>query len=184
MLGSLQGTVTAHLNQRILVEVAGVGYWVHTGSWQPEGEITCYLYHHVREEASDLYGFSDLATLALFEQLLSVSGIGPKAALAILSLGSSEQVRQAIAIHDSAFLSSAPGIGEKAAQKVILELQKKVGQPVYTATGGNQEEIIQALSVLGYKPQEIYPILKDIPVEILSLDLQVKWVLQKMAKRS
>jgi holliday junction DNA helicase RuvA len=90
--GSLRGIVTGRLDQRILIEVDAVGYWVHTGSWQPVGEVTAYLHHHVREDADQLFGFPDIQTLALFEKLLTVSGIGPKAALALLSLGSPERI--------------------------------------------------------------------------------------------
>ncbi len=123
MLGSLTGTVTTHIGNRSLIEVAGVGYWVHTGSWMPSGQVTCYLHHHIREDANDLYGFASTDELVLFEKLISISGIGPKAGLALLSLGSPEDLLQAIQSQDTKYLSKAPGIGQKAAQKVILELQ-------------------------------------------------------------
>lgn len=181
MLGSLHGTVTAYLEQRILIEVQGVGYWVHTGTWRPKGEITCYLHHHVREDMSDLYGFESLPNLQLFEKLLSISGIGPKAALALLSIGTSERIQQAIQTKDIAFLSSAPGIGPKAAQKIVLELHKKLDD-----LGGLLDDedatsdLATTLMGLGYKANEISAALKKLPPEITTLDDQLKWVLKQV----
>lgn len=177
MLGSLSGIITGRLDQRVLIEVDGVGYWVHTGSWQPEGEVTAYLYHHVREDASMLYGFSDIPTLALFERLLSVSGVGPKAGLALLSLGSAARVEEAIITGDTTFLSSAPGIGSKAAQKIILELQGKLA-PV-AGTSSSHQDVIAALESLGYKATDIAPALREMPKELTALGDQIKWVLQQ-----
>lgn len=189
MLGSLHGTIIARLDQRVLIEVNGTGYWVHTGSWQPEGNTTCYLYHHIREEASDLYGFPDIPTLALFEQLISVSGIGPKAGLALLSIGTADQVSQAIANQDFTFLTRAPGVGQKAAQKISLELHNKVRAvgssgvlPSQLSFG--QQDVADALATLGYKPADIHPILNEIPTEITALDARIKWVLQQLGSHS
>ena len=178
MLGSLHGTVTAHLSQRILVEVQGVGYWVYTGAWQPEGEVTCYLYHHIREDMSDLYGFESLSALGLFEKLIAISGIGPKAALALLSIGSTDQIQTAIQNKDTGFLSSAPGIGAKAAQKIVLELHNKLDSLNDLLNDSGSSDLVSALTGLGYKPQELRPVLTKLPPEITSLDEQVKWVLK------
>jgi len=178
MLGSLTGTVRAHLNQKTLIDVQGVGYWVFTGSWQPDGELTCYLHHHVREDASDLYGFVDLPTLALFERLIDVNGIGPKAGMAILSVGNAERVAQAIAGGDAAFLTLAPGVGSKAAQKIILELKNKVEAIESGAT--LHSDILAALESLGYRQGDIRPFLSEIPAELNTLDQQLKWVLQQI----
>lgn len=179
MLGSLSGAITARLDQRILIEVDGVGYWVHTGSWQPEGDVTAYLHHHVREDASVLYGFADIPTLALFERLLTVSGVGPKASLAILSLGSTSRVQEAIRTGDTTFLSSAPGIGAKAAQKIILELQGKLptgdGSP-----SSSHQDVLAALESLGYKAGDINPLLHDLPKDITAVGEQIRWVLQQL----
>lgn len=180
MLGSLAGVVAAHLNHRTLIEVNGVGYWVQTGSWRPTGEVTCYLHHHVREDASDLYGFVDLESLALFEHLISISGVGPKAAMAVLSIGSTGRVQQAIQAGDATFLALAPGIGSKAAQKIILELKNKVG-----GEGGGtlHEDILEALTSLGYRAADITPYLTSLPASEKDLNAQIKWVLQQLSKK-
>jgi len=176
MLGSLTGTVTARLGSRLLIEVAGIGYWVQTGSWQPEGAVTAYLHHHVREDADDLYGFADLQGLEIFEQLIGISGIGPKAALAVLSIGSAERLRQAISEQDTSYLTTAPGVGQKAAQKIILELHGKVDLLI-SLPGDTHADVMAALEGLGYKPNDIRVLLKDLPAG-LSIDEQIRWALK------
>lgn len=179
MYGSLTGEVTARLDHRILIEVERVGYWVHTGSWQPSETITAYLYHHVREDANLLYGFIDIPTLALFERLLSVSGIGPKAALAILSLGSTDKIETAIKTGDATFLALAPGVGSKAAQKIILELKGKL--PEHTGDAAQHQDVLSALESLGYKSGDIHPLLPQIPKDITRIEEQIRWVLQNLS---
>ncbi|MEI6477540.1 MAG: Holliday junction branch migration protein RuvA [bacterium] len=180
MYGSLHGTVTGRLDQRILVEVSGIGYWVHTGTWHPTGEVTCYLHHVVREDASDLYGFERLQELAFFERLIGISGIGPKAALALLSLGSADRLGQAILNKDVTFLTSAPGIGQKAAQKIILELHGKMDNMDELLGDDNEGgELMAALTGLGYKPHEVRPLIAKMPAELTTVDAQLKWMLQQ-----
>lgn len=181
MLGSLSGIVIAHLDQRTLVEVNGVGYWVHMGSWAPTGEITCYLHHHVREDASDLYGFVDVATLTLFEHLITISGIGPKAAMAVLSIGSTDRVSQAIQLGDAAFLTLAPGVGSKAAQKIIIELKNKVMGSSEVIATALHSDVLEALTSLGYRAGDITPLLAQLPPEHTGLNAQIKWVLQQLS---
>ena len=120
--------------------------------------VKLYTYHHVREQAQDLFGFSSLAAKKLFELLITVQGVGPKAALAILSLGTAEQVRNAIANSDSAFITKATGVGKKTAERVAVDLADKVGLPTHyqqTAAGVQVElaandEALEALMALGY----------------------------------
>jgi Holliday junction DNA helicase RuvA len=182
MLGSLSGIITARLDQRILIEVDGVGYWVHTGSWQPTGEVTCYLYHHVREDASTLFGFPDIPTLVLFERLISISGVGPKAGLALLSIGSADRVQQAIRAGDATFLALAPGVGQKAAQKIILELKGKLPEGFGVEVSSLHHDVTAALESLGYKSGDIQPLLGQIPAEHIDLNAQIKWVLQQLSQ--
>ena len=182
MIGSLHGTVAAHLDQRTLIEVQGVGYWVHTGSWHPQGELTCYIHHVVREEVSDLYGFERLVDLQLFEKLLSISGIGPKAALALLSIGTPEKIQQAILAKDITFLSTAPGIGQKAASKIVLELHNKLDglTGLLEESSEGSADLLSALVGLGYKPHEVRPLLGKIPENLTTVDAKLKWALQNL----
>lgn len=185
MLGSLRGQISGHLEQKILLEVNGVGYWVHTGSWQPDGEVVCYIHHHLREDASDLYGFRDLETLALFEKLISVSGVGPKAGLALLSLGSVSDLKEAIAEGKTAYLSSAPGIGQKVAQRLIIELKGKLPvSALFRSPEENQagSEVEAALENLGYRKAEIQKVVSKMPKDIETVDSKLRWSLQQLSK--
>lgn len=184
MLGSLRGSVAGRLDQRTLIEVNGVGYWVFTGSWFPEGETVCYLHHAVREDASDLFGFPDLDTLRLFEQLIAVNGIGPKAALAILSLGTADRVRSAIANEDAKFLSLASGIGPKAASKIVLELKNKVGTTLSMpdAPKTDYDDLLAAAQSLGYIPSQIQPLLAQLPSDLTTVQDQLTWLLRNLSR--
>jgi Holliday junction DNA helicase RuvA len=184
MLGSLSGHVSGRLGQRILIEVEGVGYWVHTGAWQPSGEVTCYLYHQVREDINELFGFPDIDTLSLFEQLISVSGVGPKAALAVLSLGDISRIAAAIINNDLAFLALAPGIGKKAAEKITVELKNKLRLPEASEPTAQimHDDLRAALEGLGYKIAELQPYLAAMPAEHTTLNAQIRWVLQQLSK--
>jgi Holliday junction DNA helicase RuvA len=162
MIAHVKGTVAEKFAGSVIIDVAGIGYEVTV----PRGdydtvtlntEVKFYTYHHVREQAEELFGFSSLAAKKLFELLITVQGIGPKAALAILSLGTAEQVRNAIANGDTAFVTGAGGVGKKSAERVIVDLADKVGLPVYyEKTSGVQielntnDEALEALMALGY----------------------------------
>lgn len=162
MIAHVIGTVAEKFNGAVIVDVAGVGYEVLTplGDFetaQLEKSVKFYTYHHVREQAQELYGFSSLAAKKLFEMLITVQGVGPKAALAILSLGSAEQVRNAIAHNDSAYITGASGVGKKTAERVVVDLHDKVGvataygtaRPVQTELD-TSDEALEALMALGY----------------------------------
>jgi len=146
-----------------VIDVHGVGYEVSvsTGDFEAVAlnqDIKFYTYHHVREQAEELFGFSSLAAKKLFEMLITVQGVGPKAALAILSLGDAEQVRNAIANADSAFVQKAAGIGKKTAERVVVDLSDKVGLPTQygwadtpvQAELHTADEALEALMALGY----------------------------------
>lgn len=163
MIAHINGVVAEKFAGSIIVDVAGVGYEIAV----PEGDFEAvtldevakfYTYHHVREQAEELFGFRTLAAKKLFELFITVQGIGPKAALAILSLGTAEQVRNAIANSDAAYVQQASGVGKKSAERVVVDLSDKVGLPTHyqQTTGGVQTELntndeaVEALIALGY----------------------------------
>ena len=162
MIAHVKGTVAEKFAGSVIVDVAGIGYEVTVPAGDFETvmlgeEVKFYTYHHVREQAEELFGFSSLAAKKLFELLITVQGIGPKAALAILSLGSAEQVRNAIANSDAVFVTKASGVGKKSAERVIVDLADKVGLPTHyqQATGiqtelNTNDEALDALMALGY----------------------------------
>jgi holliday junction DNA helicase RuvA len=132
MISRLRGRAVAWNADGLVLDVNGVGYLLHatpSAVRKAEGadETTVETYLHVRDDALQLYGFADAGERELFEQLLSVSGVGPKVALAIVSGYSAAELRRAIVREDAALFQSIPGIGKKTAQRVVMELKEKLG---------------------------------------------------------
>ena len=163
MIAHVSGVVAEKFNSSLIVDVHGVGYEVAVAATDYEvallnEPIKLFTHHHIREQSQELFGFSSLAAKKLFELLITVQGVGPKAALAILSLGESETVRNAIANSDAAFITKATGVGKKTAERVVVDLSDKVGMPIVyntTSTGAVQtmshnDEALEALMALGY----------------------------------
>lgn len=133
-------------------------------------EAKLYIHEHIKEDAHNLIGFTDIQNKALFEQLLSVKNVGPKVALAVLDVGSGETVRAAIAGGDVKLLQSAKGVGKRAAEQIVVELRDKVGAPVGDAAEGlvtrsgvdQSDEALQALVALGYTDVDAQLALKNI----------------------
>lgn len=163
MIAHVKGVIAEKFAGSVIVDVAGIGYEVAVPAGDYDvvtlnDEVKLYTYHHVREQAEELFGFSSLAAKKLFELLITVQGIGPKAALAILSIAPIEQVRNAIANGDAVFVTKASGVGKKSAERVIVDLADKVGLPTqYVAADSSQPEVavvndeaLEALMALGY----------------------------------
>lgn len=188
MLYSLRGKLIYKEPSFAVVECAGVGYKCFTTMNTQRaladigGEVTLYTYMSVREDAVDLFGFIDQNELSCFKMLISVSGVGAKVGLGILSSLSSEQVAMAIASSDSKTLTIAPGVGNKLAQRIILELKDKLkNKEVQSNLGSkvcaganitnNAVEAINALGVLGYAPADAAAVVakfdSSLPVEEL-----------------
>ncbi len=163
MIATLSGVVAEKLTQLVILEVGGVGYGILvTGidyEHLPSGESAkLYIYEHIKEDSYILYGFRQFETKRLFEQLLSVKNVGPKVALAILDLGTANQVRAIIAAGDVKALQAAKGVGKRAAEQVVVELRDKLG--VIVGEGAEHvvgrsgidagDEAAQALAALGY----------------------------------
>ena len=167
MIAHLRGKVEEKFGNFLTIDVNGVGYEVAVpmpdfGGVNLGEEKKFFTYHVVRENAEELYGFSSLAAKKIFELLISVQGIGPKAAIAILSLAEAEEVRNAIANADATFISKASGVGKKSAERVIVDLRDKVGAPSHygatevksaMATTMN-DEALDALIALGFPLKE------------------------------
>ena len=161
MIAHIRGIVTEKFGRSVIVDVGGVGYEVTLSQMDFDGcgledEIKVYTYHHVREQSEELFGFSNLAGKKLFELLIAVQGVGPKAGMAILSLGTTEEVRNAIANADDKYIAGASGVGKKTAERVIVDLRDKVGLPTYygrkaeVETIEKEDEALEALMALGY----------------------------------
>ena len=195
MLYSVRGKLIAIESNAAVVECGGVGYMCQTTmntlkAVKLNTEVTLYTYLNVREDAVDLFGFATKAELETFKNLISVSGVGPKAGLAVLSELSPEQVAMAIASDDLKTITRAQGIGKKIAQRIVLELKDKlakaakedssfaqVAQNSVNVSTGNVPKAIETLGVLGYSPSDVSPVLATLdsalPVEqLISLTLK------------
>lgn len=179
MIAHVSGVVAEKFNSSLIVDVHGVGYEVAVAAHDYEAAlldepIKLFTHHHIREQSQELFGFSSLAAKKLFELLITVQGVGPKAALAILSLGESETVRNAIANSDAVFITKASGVGKKTAERVVVDLSDKVGMPlVYntTSTGAPQvmnhnDEALEALMALGYNLNDASRALEGISTDL------------------
>ncbi|HEY3373764.1 MAG TPA: Holliday junction branch migration protein RuvA [Candidatus Aquicultor sp.] len=167
MIAFLRGKLEDKNITCVDIDVAGVGYRVHMSNnalaaMPPRGEpVFVYTYMHVREDSMQLFGFNSVAEREVFEKLISVSGIGPKVALAILSAFEVNALKAAIASEDIALISSVPGIGKKSAQRLVLELKEKLALPdvdfipaALALDASIYEEARSALLNLGYSAAE------------------------------
>lgn len=162
MIATLTGRIAEKVGGLVILNVHGVGYGLLTpaedfSKLTSGDEAKFYIYEHIRETAHDLYGFTQQDTKRLFEQLLDVNGVGPKMALSILGIGSVEDVRRAIASGDTKYITAAPGVGKRVAERVVVELKDKVGlvatasDTLFVAsTYAEKDEAIQALLALGF----------------------------------
>lgn len=185
----LNGTATLLTPEKAVIDCGGVGYLlsittktydalVNEGVLKPDGNaseivVKLFTYYHVREDAQELYGFYTENECTIFKMLISISGIGPKAALSILSSLSVDAFISAVASQDAKSIASAQGIGLKSAQKIILELKDKLSSFSFTYDGSDRtdsetvpdtdviKEAINALSVLGYSRQEATKAVKN-----------------------
>jgi holliday junction DNA helicase RuvA len=166
LIGSVRGRILARGPDHVVVETAGVGYKVFVPR-HPTGEETLLHTHQVvREDGQFLFGFETREELALFELIIGVSGVGPRAALAILSVSRPADVAAAIAAGDAAALAKAPGVGKKTAERLIVDLRSKVGRLAIGPAAGelaSADEAIAALRALGYTLAEAQQALTGVP---------------------
>ena len=194
MIRFLRGQYLYYESGAIVIETSGgMGFRVFVSDTSSlltkrEGEeLEVYTYMQVKEDGMALYGFADTEALALFEQLITVKGVGPKAGLAIMSLGTPNQIKAVISGGDAASISMAPGIGKKTAERVILELKDKVSAlpledgdisggiaPAAAPGSGERGEAVVALTTLGYSKKEAESAVASVPDEGLSAEEYVK----------
>lgn len=173
MIGYLNGVVVAVRPGFAILSASGVGYKVFATrelllTLKLDHEAALWTHLAVRENILDLYGFSSESELRLFELLLTVSGIGPKSALAILDIASVETLRSAISAGNASYLTKVSGIGKKTAGKIVLELRDKVGASAEDGAASlhGDEEALEAMKALGYSQGEARDALRKVPQEI------------------
>ena len=192
MIGRIRGEIVEKREDSLLVDVGGVGFVVHAPTNlldELDGRsVTLFTHLHVREAELTLYGFSDRESLQLFRTLLSVPGIGPKVALAILSHMPVETLRQAVARDEVALLARVPGIGPKKARQIVFALKDKLGAEDVWAAGpaitDADSEVLAALTVLGYSAAEAQAALRALPAESRqeSVEERVRMALSSLAR--
>lgn len=170
-----------------IIDTGGVGYRVFINSelasqLHKEESAELYIYTQVREDILALYGFKSLEELEFFEMLISVSGIGPKAALNILAVASIDKIRLSIQNQDPTLLFSVTGIGKKTAEKVVIELKNKVGATGNLFSGEKSQDVYDALLQLGFRQVEIAAALGELPPELSTTEEKLKFCLGRLRK--
>ena len=200
MLYHVEGTVTDIESNLVVVDCHGVGFALNASlntiaAVRVGEQSKLYIYESVREDAFDLFGFASKEEKRCFEMLIAISGVGPKAAISILSTNTPTSLALAVLNDDIKALSNAPGIGKKIAQRIILELKDKISKeaggldlggsvsaPAAAPATDNpaRQDAIAALAVLGYSMPEINRAIQSIPIDGLSTEQIVKAVLRQM----
>jgi Holliday junction DNA helicase RuvA len=180
VIGSLRGTLRDRsLDGDVLIEVAGVGYRVIVAPTASPAvgeigdDVFLWIHHHIREDAQTLYGFASREERVCFEALLGAHGVGPALALAILSVHGPGALREVIATQDVSALCLVPGVGNKTAARLLVELQSRLDLPDIDLTptpgavpaGSVRRDVTEALAGLGYGPDEVRRVVDDLPAE-------------------
>ena len=190
MIGMLTGTVALKTTSYILINVHGVGYKVLVAapffSQMTIGDtVTVYTHTHVREDILELYGFSSLEDLRLFEYLISVSGVGCKSALGVFAVGNRSTIVSAVVSGDVGFFTSVPRLGKKNAQKIIIELKNKLGGTEDLDLSGEtpeNEEAVAALESFGFTPREAEAALRSLNGDAKTVEEKVKLALKYLGR--
>lgn len=193
MISRITGTLLELSLKHAIVDVAGLGYKIAVAGETLEAlagnvgkPVSLFTYLAVRENSLDLYGFKSQDALDMFEMLITVSGIGPKSALGILSLASAHTLREAIMSEDTSYLTKVSGIGKKNAEKIVLELKGKFKDSEYVTEGGKdvtkEALAVEALKSLGFDEKEARDIVKKMDKD-LSAEGMIKLALKEIGKR-
>lgn len=191
MIAQLEGKIAGIRGNSVVLMVGGVGYQVFVSTYTL-GKVAgleqalFHIHTHVREDQFSLYGFLNEDDLTMFELLISISGVGPKVALSILSIADVKTIRTAIVNKDPGILTRVSGVGKKTAARVIVELQNKVDamdiEDQADALSG--QDAIEALTSLGYSVTEAREALKMVPADIKDVSTRVRQALRNLGKKN
>ena len=191
MIGHIEGSVRKVAAGFAILSCGGVGYKVATtkdvlSRLKKGSEAALWTHLAVREDSLDLYGFQTEEELSLFELLLTVSGIGPRSALAILDIAAPETLRSAISVGNASYLTKVSGIGRKTAEKIVIELRDKVGvaKEGSSAALSGEEEALEAMRSLGYSAQEARDALRNVPADIEKPGERLRAALKAIGSKS
>ncbi len=189
MIARLRGEVLEQTTNGVVVDCGGVGYGVTVAidelqSLRVGTKCDLYIAEQIKEDAHELFGFSKPSRKALFQLLIGVNGVGPKAAMAIMNIGNESQVRGAIANGDTKFISAAVGVGKKVAERIVVDLKNKVGLDVsddateFLSDASSQDEAVMALVALGHSTQDAAQMLRGVDAN-LSVEERIKKALKR-----
>lgn len=190
MIALLEGLIATVRHDHAIVMTGGVGYKVHVtpyalGKIAGASSVRFHVFTNVREDAITLYGFLDEGELAMFELLISVNGVGPKMALGILSVAEPGSIRAAVIGKDTSILTRISGVGKRTAERIILDLENKVGTLTEAGIRGATEEseTIEALSSMGYLPGEVREAMKLLPPGLVRVEEKIGALLKVLGKK-
>lgn len=192
MISYLEGKILEKNEKFFVISAGGVGYRVfsHQGILEKipaiGQNIGVWTHLYVREDALDLYGFTDKDELEFFETLISISGIGPKSALGILEVAPVMSLKQAIVSEDETFFTKVSGVGKKTAQRLILELKNKLAKTITPIKGSDSAEMAEAMDALvslGYRERDARKVLQEMPKDIKGVEAKVKTALKILGKK-
>ncbi len=195
MIAFLEGKIILKKDKFVIIEVAGVGYKVFVSAQtvfklpasaeamagKPENNyVKLFIYHDIKEDKSDLYGFLNFEELEFFETLMDIRGVGPKSALDIAALGSLDKIKDRILKQDEKIFEGIPGIGSKKAMTIILELTGKINILGQKKSGGDEAE--SALAQLGFTKQQAKDALSHVPASVKNSEERIKLALKNLGK--
>ncbi|MEK7598663.1 MAG: Holliday junction branch migration protein RuvA [Patescibacteria group bacterium] len=190
MIAKIKGKLAYIRNGHAVVDVGGVGYRIYStvytlGKISGKEEVEFFIHTHVREDAINLYGFLSLEELEMFELLISISGVGPKAGMGILTVAPPRTIKTAILNEDPSILTKVSGVGKKTAERVILELKNKIADIPESEKEGavSGSDAIEALISMGYSSSEAREALKSVPKDIKDIGEMVKRALKNLGKK-
>jgi Holliday junction DNA helicase RuvA len=188
MFGHITGKIFEIKGTRAIVDVHGIGFNIHaTPSYLSKlrvgQEANFWTHTAVRENSIELYGFENEEELHCFELLLTVSGVGPKSGLAIISIAGVKAIEKAVATNDTSSLVKISGIGKKTAEKIVLELNGKLGIAQKGESGASEDiDVFEALKSLGYRERDIQEIMKTLPKNLTGANEKIKYALTNLGK--
>ena len=188
MFGHITGKIFDLKGTKAIIKTGGIGFVIHStpsylSKLKTGLEASFWTHTAVRETSIDLYGFETEEELRIFELLITVSGVGPKSGLAILSVAGVKSIEEAVGTGDTSSLTKISGIGRKTAEKIVLELNGKLVTRRYGEKGASEDiDVFEALKSLGYREREIQEIIKKLPKDLDGTNAKIKYALKNLGK--
>ncbi len=191
MIASIAGTITTKGDRFLIVETGGIGYRVAVtpaliASVKTGAAVTLYTHHHIAENVQELYGFLSVHDVAFFEQLLSISSVGPKTALNVMGIATIDEIKSAIQHGDPTLLTKVSGVGRKTAERIVLELKEKVDLAIdaqSTEAMRDDAAVLDALVSLGYSRNEARQAVRALPKTLTGVSDRVREALKHTGSR-